>query len=93
MESQQDRDIIDIPLVELDFIEFRLEGLINSYFSLKGFPLRIKNQWITDDVLIFKINGYQIALYIKSLKKLYRLSDCLNLHWVLIRSAIKQTDF
>lgn len=91
MESGQNRDVIELPSVMVEFVEFRLEGIINSYFSNKGFPTRIKSTWITEDVLCFTINDYQIAFYFKSLGKLYRLNDCLQLHWMLIKRAVKQT--
>jgi hypothetical protein len=76
-------------LPELDLGEFILEGQVNAHFACKGIHKRIKCRWVTPSVMIFEYMHYKLALYLKDVNELYRLEDCLGLHWTLIKNAIE----
>ena len=78
-----------LPLPDLDLSEFIIEGQVNGHFAHKGWHKRIKCRSLTPSVLIFELMSYKLAMYVKETNELYKLDGCFNLHWMLIRNAIK----
>lgn len=63
----------------------------NRYFRNKGLSMRFIFWWKTPDVLEIKIRQYVVAVYVKSINKLYRVDGSLDLHWRMVKRAIEQS--
>jgi len=74
--------------IQVDLSFLYLENKINEYWSAKGWPTMIRVRDATDDVVLMSRweNDPPEAMYIRSKKTLYRLSD-LGFRWRLIRTA------
>lgn len=73
---------------EIDLLDFRVEGEINSYYSLKGFPTRVRCHWVHERILHIELRQFVLAVYCVDTNSLYRLECCTTMHWMLIKRAI-----
>jgi len=86
MELREGLAIIDESTIP-EFDWFILEGYLNVYWHEKKFPLLMKCEEITPDVMRVSIRGYAIALYIRSRNELYRCEGSLQRQWMMVKSG------
>lgn len=71
----------------LDLTWFHLEGEMNSNFGRKGVPIRFVCCDVNGNTMSVSRNGHVVALYLRDMKRLYRIEGSLMLQWCMIRNA------
>lgn len=73
---------------EVEMAWFALEGIANQFYVAKGLPIRFKFIQATPDLMEIRHKEFIVAVYCRSLRKLYRAHDSLQLHWRMVSRAI-----
>ena len=81
---------IEVEASSLDLTWFTLSGEINSAFSKKQVPMRFTCLDITDKVTSISRNGHVVALYLKDIRRLYRIEGSLMVQWCMIRNGFNK---
>ena len=76
--------------IQLDLLEFEIEGDLNNYFAIKG-PIRIRIQWADEKHTVMRLmrHKYVVAIFTAFDQSLYRVA-ALDLHWAIIRSSFRK---
>lgn len=74
---------------EVDLSALIAQQKVNSYWHYRKLPHRYLFQWKTNDVLEVSIRGHAVAVYVKSIKALYRVEGSLEMPWRMVERVFR----